>query len=95
MISALARLQRARAAELDLAHVRDVEQAGGGAHRLVLGDHAGVLHRHVPAGEVDHPRPELAVGLVERRRRAMAVQAGLLHPGEGDQGCADDTRTPP
>ena len=59
-------LQRPLAAELDLPHVRDVEQTGGVPHRLVLGHHPGVLDRHVPAGEVDHPRPERAVSLVER-----------------------------
>src|SRR5262249_13342763 len=36
------------------AHVADVEQAGGGAYGGVLVGDAGVLHRHVPAGEVDH-----------------------------------------
>jgi len=58
-------LEGAGAAELDLAHVGDVEEAGGGAHRLVLLLEPGVLHRHVPAGEIDHAAPELPVGGVE------------------------------
>ena len=73
-------LQRALAAELDLPHVRDVEQTGRAPHRLVLGHHPGVLDGHVPAGEVDHPRPERAVNPVERCLRAM--------------GCGPDYTTP-
>ncbi len=43
--------------DLDLAHVRDVEDAGVRAHGPVLGDHALVLDRHLPARERHHPRP--------------------------------------
>ena len=39
----------------DLAHMRDVEQAGGVAGMQVFPEHAGcVLHRHVIAGERHH-----------------------------------------
>ena len=54
----LDRLERALAGNLDLAHVRDVEQSGRGANRHVLGGDAGVLHRHVPAAKRDHASAE-------------------------------------
>ena len=41
---------RPRALDLELAHVRDVEDAAVVADREVLGDHALVLDGHVPAG---------------------------------------------
>ena len=47
----------AGAANDETPHVRDVEQAGVLARRQVLLDDAGVLDRHVPAGEVDHRAP--------------------------------------
>ena len=56
-----------RAFDLELAHVRDVEDAGVGAHRLVLLDHALVLDRHLPAGERDHARAEGDVTVVQGR----------------------------
>ncbi len=72
--------QRAGAAELDLAHVADVEEADAGAHRHVLGDQAaagtGIFDGHVPAAEVDHLGLECAV---------RGVEGGLLERG-GD-GC--------
>ena len=58
---------RARALDLELAHVRDVEDAGVGAHGAVLLDHALVLHGHLPAGERHHARAERDVPVVERR----------------------------
>ena len=58
---------RPRPLDLELAHVRDVEDAGVAAHGAVLGDHALVLHGHLPAGERDQPRAERDVPLVERR----------------------------
>ena len=54
----LHRLERALAGNLDLAHVRDVEQPGRGAHRHVLGGDAGVLDGHVPAAKRDHASAE-------------------------------------
>ena len=63
----LQQLLRARAFDLELAHVRDVEDAGVGPHRAVLGDHALVLDGHLPARERDEPRPERGVPVVERR----------------------------
>jgi hypothetical protein len=57
----------ARAAHPDLAHVRDIEEAGGGAHRLVLLDDAGVLDRHLPAGERHQAAARLDVAFMKRR----------------------------
>ena len=37
------------------------------ADGAVLGDDAVVLHRHLPARERNHPRPERDVALEERR----------------------------
>ena len=62
---ALQERERALALDLDLAHVGDVEQAGGGAHRLVLGDEPGVLDGHLPAGEGHHLRAALPVDVVQ------------------------------
>src|SRR5262249_9144929 len=51
---------------LDLPHVAHVEEPGAGADGGVLGDDPFVLHRHVPAGEVNHARAGSAVRVVER-----------------------------
>src|SRR5207247_2734422 len=56
-----------RALDLDLAHVRDVEDAGVGAHGPMLGDDAFVLDGHLPPGERDHPCAESDVAVVEWR----------------------------
>ena len=63
----LQELLRGRAVDVDLAHVRDVERAGVGSNRLVLGDDALVLDGHLVAGEGNHARAERDVALVERR----------------------------
>ena len=44
------------AADPEAAHVRDVEQSSGPAGReMLLHDPGGVLDRHVPSAELDHP----------------------------------------
>ncbi len=67
---------------LDLAHVADVEEAGRGAHRHVLGGDAAVLHRHVPAGEVGPSAPwrrdGARAGCVAERWARRAVMKGVL-----------------
>ena len=65
--SRLQQVARRRPFDLDLAHVRDVEDAGVGSDGPVLLDHALVLHGHLPAGEGNHARPEGDVTIVERR----------------------------
>ena len=64
---ALQQLVRARPFDLDLAHVRDVEDARIRADGAVLRDHALVLDRHLPAGERHHPRAERDMPIVQRR----------------------------
>ena len=55
-------------AHRDLAHVRDVEQARRGAGVQMLGDDpAGILQRHLVAGERHHARAEAHMQGVERR----------------------------
>ena len=49
------------------AHVRDIENAGALAHRVVLFDDALVLDRHSPAGEGDDSRALLFVQVEEWR----------------------------
>ena len=57
--------QRVGAADEEAPHVGDVEQAGRPAGREVLGDDAaGVVERHLPAGEVDHAPAGRHVALV-------------------------------
>ena len=60
---------RFRSADIDLPHVAHVEQARGSPDRFVLLQDAAILHRHLPAREVDQPR---AVGCMEiPERRAL------------------------
>ena len=79
------RLQRARrlgAAQPDLTHMRDIEEAGLGARVQVLGDDAGgVLHRHLVAGERHHFGAARAVQLIQGRatqRCCGRVRAGFV-----------------
>ena len=53
--------------EVELPHVRQVEEAGAAPHRAMLGDDARVLDGHFITGEGDHLRAESRVPLVERR----------------------------
>src|SRR5256885_368511 len=50
----------------DLAHVRQVEQAGRRADRAVLGGLAAVAQRHQPAGEIGHRRAQPLVHGAQR-----------------------------
>ena len=70
----------ARAFDLELSHVRDVEDAAVRPHRLVLGNHPLVLDGHFPAREGNHARPEGDMTVVNRR-----PQKGL-HPGGDAKG---------
>ena len=73
--------------EVDHAHVRDVEHAGGAAHGVVLADLRAVVDRHVPAAEVDHAGAEFLVQLEERRLsshrllRNAKERQGAVAPG--------------
>ena len=59
--------QRGAALDFDLAHVADIEQAGGVANRVVLVHDPAILDWHLPATELDHPRAQGDVAIVERR----------------------------
>ena len=59
--------ERAGAARLDLAHVRDVEDPARLAHRQVLLADALVLDRHLPAGELHELRAGGLVALEQGR----------------------------
>ena len=67
---------RSGAGQLELAHVRDVEDARGRPHRAMLLLDARVLHRHLPAGEVDDARAERRMALVERRSACRLHRGG-------------------
>ena len=54
------------AAQVDHAHVRDVEHAGIAAHGMVLLDLRAVVDGHVPAAEVDGAGPGRDVGIEKR-----------------------------
>jgi hypothetical protein len=71
---ALEQLVGTRALDLELAHVRDVEDAGVGAHGAMLLDHPLVLDRHLPPGERDESCTESDVAVVKRCR-----EQGLRH----------------
>jgi hypothetical protein len=64
-----------RGFEVQLAHVRDVEEPGGFAHGVVLVHDAGILHGQLPAAEGDDSSAERFV-LVEQGR---ASKGGLAH----------------
>jgi hypothetical protein len=61
----LERREGLRPGDLELAHVRDIKETDALANRAMFLENAGVLHRHLPAAEVDQTRAELAVDLVK------------------------------
>ena len=87
-------LARSRAFDLELAHMRDVEDAAVIPHREVLGDHALVLHRHLPAGEGDQPRAEGDVPVVERRAQQRLHRALMLKAPGSTAPAKDAERAP-
>ena len=64
---ALQELELRRALDVELAHVRDVEDAAVAPDGEMLGDHALVLDGHLPAGERHHAGAEGDVAIVQRR----------------------------
>ena len=80
------RCRKARAPgalDLELAHVRDVEQPRRPAHGQVLRDEARVLDGHVPAAEGDHLGPALAVDGVQGRLAQRGGGSGFQGQGRG------------
>ena len=73
----LQQLAGVRALDVELAHVRDVEDAAVAANGAVLRDHALVLDGHLPACERHHPRTGVDVPTVERRLQQRLHGAGL------------------
>ena len=63
----LQQLVRPRALDLELAHVRDVEDAAVRPHGAMLGDDALVLDGQLPPRERDHAPPGIDVTVVQRR----------------------------
>jgi hypothetical protein len=81
-----------RAGDRDLAHVRQVEQAGRRAYRVVLCRLAAVPQRHQPPGEAGQRRSEALVHAGQRRapqrrrvghRHSMARAAPLANTWSG------------
>ena len=59
--------RRARAADADLAHVRQVEQASRGPHGPVFRGLAAVPQRHQPPGELGHRGAQAVMHAAQRR----------------------------
>jgi hypothetical protein len=57
--------ERVAARDLDLPHVADVEQPRARPDGQVLVTDAGVLNRHVPAAEFNHPGTKRSMARVE------------------------------
>ena len=58
-------LRGAGPADQRLAQVTDIEQANSGAGCGVLGDGAGIRHRHQPAAELGEARAQRAVTVIQ------------------------------
>lgn len=52
-----------------------IEDAGGSAHGVVLGQVGAVAHRHLPAGEIGEAGPSIDVQLVKGGR---SIAHGVL-----------------
>ncbi|MNY37217.1 hypothetical protein D3C86_1717630 [compost metagenome] len=65
------------AADIDHAHVGDVEDPAVAAHLMVFLDLRAIVQRHVPATEVDHLGAQGEVQVIERG----ALSHGYLLPG--------------
>ena len=76
----IGQLRGFRPANLDFAHMADIENAHRVADGVVLVDDPGVLHGHVPAAEVDHPGSERAM---EGMKRGGAERRSGRHENSG------------
>src|SRR5439155_4877260 len=87
---ALEEVLGAKAGDVDLAQVGEVEDPDGLAHRFVLRERARVLDRHVPPGERAHLRAERSMSRVERRaaQRLPGFLAHGLLPSGGSMASA-------
>ena len=65
--------QCASSSDNETPHVGDIEKAGVPARgQVLLHDAAGVVQRHVPAGEVDHPGAQGDMSAVKDRLLRLA-----------------------
>jgi hypothetical protein len=76
----IGQLRGFRPADLDFAHVADIEHAHRVAHGHVLRDDPGILHGHVPAAEIDHFGAQRPMDGIQRSGRSgerlgMKIQA--------------------
>ena len=78
---ALEEVERAGAFEVELAHVADIEEASALADGAMLVEDAGVLDGHLPAAELDEPRAEGDVPVVEGGAFEGCRAAVLRHAG--------------
>ena len=83
---ALEQLGLPRALDVELPHVRDVEDAAVAAHGKVLGDHALVLHGHLPAGEGNHACTERDMAVVQGRPFETGNAHGATLASSPDEG---------
>ena len=63
----IGQLRGFRPANLDLAHVADIENAHRLADGVVLIHDPGILHGHIPAAEIDHLGPQGSMDGIKRR----------------------------
>ena len=79
------RRRRPRPLHVQLAHVREVEQARRLADRPVLLEDARVLHGHLPAAELDEARAGRRVPVVQRgaAHQAAAIVRGSMRSMAG------------
>src|SRR5207248_521901 len=91
-VDVLDEVQRVGAAEGEAAHVADVEQARGGAHRAMFIDDGGVLHGHVPAAELDHAAAVGRVPVVQGGAQGHGTSFGAVRAASLNRRGANDKR---
>jgi hypothetical protein len=69
------------AAQFELRHVREIEQPGAFAHRVVLGQDPGVLHRHLVAAERHDARAGGAMHVEQRGAPQHLIAHAKTSPG--------------
>ena len=79
----LHRGQRVRPAQLNIAHVANVEDAHARSYGHVLGDEPLVLHRHIPSAEVHHLGLVRVVGGMQRGAAQRSRDDGADEIGHG------------
>jgi len=60
-------IERLKAADLDFAHVADVEQSDTLSYGMMFFEQAGVLDGHIPPAEIDHLGAQAAMNRIQRR----------------------------